>query len=375
MHLDTTSIPSPAFVLDRERFQENLNCLEAFQRSAGVDLMLALKAFAMHHVFPMVRQVTSSAAASSLNEVLLAAEFFEHVHTYMPAYSDASFDAIAKRSRAVTFNSVAQFETYRARLQGARAGLRVNPGYSDVSTELYNPCRVGSRLGIPVKRLVEEGLPAGVSGLHVHNLCESGADALAQTLTVLETQCGELLDDIEWLNLGGGHLITRQDYDTELAASSLRAFQERHPRLELMLEPGAAFAWRAGVLVATVLDIVETDALPVAMLDISFSAHLPDCLEMPYTPEVRGGTIDGTGAYTYCVGGASCLAGDVVGTYSFDEALIIGQRLIFEDMMHYTMVKTNTFNGVGLPCIGEWHAGQFKLVKSFGYDDFRSRLS
>jgi carboxynorspermidine decarboxylase len=373
--LDTTSIPSPAFVLDRERFQENLNCLESFQRSAGVTLMVALKAFAMHHVFPMVRHVTSSAAASSLNEVLLAAEFFEHVHTYMPAYSDASFDAIAERSHAVTFNSVAQFETYHARLQGARAGLRVNPGYSDVRTELYNPCRTGSRLGIPVKRLVEVGLPAGVNGLHVHNLCESGADALAQTLTVLETQCGELLDDIEWLNLGGGHLITRQDYDVEMAASSLLTFQERHSHLELILEPGAAFAWRAGVLVATVLDIVETGALPVAMLDMSFTAHLPDCLEMPYTPEVRGGTIDGTGAYKYCLGGASCLAGDVVGTYAFDDALTIGQRLIFEDMMHYTMVKTNTFNGVGLPCIGVWDAGQFELVKSFGYDDFRSRLS
>ncbi|MDA1044305.1 MAG: carboxynorspermidine decarboxylase [Verrucomicrobia bacterium] len=373
--LDPLCVPSPAFVLELSVFKRNLACLDVFQREAGVQIILALKGFAMHRVFPLVHEITSGASASSLNEVRLAREFFENVHTYAPAYRDGEFDAIAERSCHITFNSLGEYSRYQHRLGGASAGLRVNPGYSDVATDLYNPCVKGSRLGVRADAL-RAGLPEGIEGLHVHNLCESGAQALATTIEHLESLYGPLLDQVAWLNMGGGHLITREGYDVATAINALRELRKRHPSLEIILEPGAAFAWRTGVLVATVLDLVETGDLPVAMLDVSFTAHMPDCLEMPYTPAVRGAVINGDAAHRYRFGGSSCLAGDVAGSYAFEQPLDIGQRLVFEDMMHYTMVKTNTFNGVALPAIGIWHEDErFELVAEFGYEDYRSRLS
>ena len=373
--LDPRHTPSPAFVLELRSFKKNLACLNAFQRDAGVQIILALKGFAMHRVFPMVHEITRGASASSLNEVCLAREFFEDVHTYAPAYRDGEFDAVAERSCHITFNSLNEYDRYRHRMGKASAGLRVNPGYSDVETDLYNPCVKGSRLGVRVDAL-SGGLPEGIEGLHVHNLCESGAPALATTIEHVERHFGPLLDQVKWLNLGGGHLVTRDGYDQAIAIHALRELRKQHPHLAVILEPGAAFAWRSGVLVATVLDLVEPGELPVAMLDVSFTAHMPDCLEMPYTPAMRGATLDGVGPYQYRMGGASCLAGDVVGNYAFDAALEVGQRLVFEDMMHYTMVKTNTFNGVALPAIGIWHEdNRFELVAEFGYEDYRSRLS
>jgi carboxynorspermidine decarboxylase len=249
--LDPLRVPSPAFVLELSAFKNNLACLDAFQRDAGVQLILALKGFAMHRVFPLVHDITRGASASSLHEVRLAHEAFEEVHSYAPAYRDAEFDAIAERSCHISFNSLSEYERYRGRLGNASAGLRVNPGYSDVVTDMYNPCIKGSRLGIRAQALVD-GLPEGIEGLHIHNLCESGADALVTTIQHLEDRFGSLLGDLSWLNLGGGHLITREDYDRVAAAEALRALKQRHPNLTIILEPGAAFAWRAGVLVATV---------------------------------------------------------------------------------------------------------------------------
>ncbi len=372
--IDSLHIPTPAFVLELEAFQRNLAVLDDFQQAAGVELILALKGFAMHRVFPLIREITAGAAASSLNEGLLAAEFFPAVHTYAPAYREAEFDRLAALSKHVTFNSLDQFRRYRDRLGQAEAGLRVNPGWSDVATDLYNPCVVGSRLGVLPEALAA-GLPAGITGLHVHNLCESGAEALAVTITHIETRFGPLLDRVDWLNLGGGHLITRADYDRPAAIAALQALRQRHPRLRVILEPGAAFAWRTGVLVASVLDIVETGGLPVANLDTSFAAHMPDCLEMPYTPAVRGAVVNGDGPHRYRLGGCSCLAGDTVGDYAFPQPLAIGDKLVFEDMMHYTMVKTNTFNGVALPELGLWDNGRYETVARFGYDAYRARLS
>lgn len=376
--INYSQIPSPCFVLDEEKFRKNLALIRSVKEEAGVEIILAFKAFAMWSAFPIVREYIPCSTASSLAEARLAfEEMGSPAHTYAPAYSDKEFDEIVGYSSHITFNSLSQFEKFYSRTQfnNISCGLRINPEYSDVETDLYNPCSPGSRLGIIAENLGNE-LPEGVEGLHFHTLCESNSFDLEKTLLVVEQKFGHLFDRIKWLNMGGGHLMTREGYNTDHLIQVLKAFKGKHPHLHLILEPGSAFAWRTGELVSTVLDIVDNKGIKTAMLDVSFSCHMPDCLEMPYKPAIIGATDPVPGKPTYRMGGNSCLSGDFYGDWSFDEPLKIGDRIVFEDMIHYTMVKTTMFNGVTHPSIGIWTKDdEFKLVKKFGYEDYKGRMS
>lgn len=337
---------------------------------------MAFKAFALWKSFPIVKEYIKCSTASSLNEALLAVEEMgSKAHTFAPVYTDAEFDYIAACSSHITFNSISQYEKYRTRTRGISCGLRVNPEYSVVETDIYNPCVAGSRLGIKKEELVG-GLPDGIEGLHVHCLCESSAADTAGLLLRVEELYGEFIDKVKWLNLGGGHLMTRKGYDVELLVTSLVEFRKRHPNLQVILEPGSAFAWRAGDLVSTVQDIVERDGIKTAMLDVSFACHMPDCLEMPYKPAIEGATDPVAGKPTYRMGGNSCLSGDYVGEWSFDEPLKVGDRVVFEDMAHYTTVKTTMFNGVTHPSmVLVYSNGQMDLLRKFTYQDYKKRMS
>lgn len=376
--INYNQIPSPCFVLDEVKFRNNLELIRSVKDQAGIEIILAFKAFAMWSAFPIVREYIPCSTASSLAEARLAfEEMGSPAHTYAPAYSDKEFDEIMQYSSHITFNSLAQFEKFYPRTQfyNISCGLRINPEFSDVGTDLYNPCSPGSRLGIIAEKLGEK-LPTGVEGLHFHTLCESNSFDLERTLLVVEQKFGHLFSQIKWLNMGGGHLMTREGYNTEHLIQVLKAFKAKHPHLQLILEPGSAFAWRTGDLVATVLDIVENKGVKTAMLDVSFSCHMPDCLEMPYKPAITGATDAIPGKPTYRMGGNSCLAGDFYGDWSFEQPLQPGDRIIFEDMIHYTMVKTTMFNGVNHPSIGIWTKdNEFRLVREFGYEDYKGRLS
>jgi carboxynorspermidine decarboxylase len=376
--INYNQIPSPCFVLDEVKFRNNLELIRSVKDQAGIEIILAFKAFAMWSAFPIVREYIPCSTASSLAEARLAfEEMGSPAHTYAPAYSDKEFDEIMQYSSHITFNSLAQFEKFYPRTQfyNISCGLRINPEFSDVGTDLYNPCSPGSRLGIIAEKLGDK-LPTGVEGLHFHTLCESNSFDLERTLLVVEQKFGHLFSQIKWLNMGGGHLMTREGYNTEHLIQVLKAFKAKHPHLQLILEPGSAFAWRTGDLVATVLDIVENKGIKTAMLDVSFSCHMPDCLEMPYKPAITGATDAIPGKPTYRMGGNSCLAGDFYGDWSFEQPLQPGNRIIFEDMIHYTMVKTTMFNGVSHPSIGIWTKdNEFKLVREFGYEDYKGRLS
>ncbi|GAB1416753.1 carboxynorspermidine decarboxylase [Paludibacter sp.] len=376
--INYNKIPSPCFVLDEVKFRKNLELIQYVKNQANVEIILAFKAFAMWSVFPIVREYISCSTASSLAEARLAyEEMGSPAHTYAPAYTDKEFDEIMQYSSHITFNSLYQFEKFYPRTQfyNISCGLRINPEFSDVGTDLYNPCSPGSRLGITAENL-KDGLPAGVEGLHFHTLCESNSFDLERTLVVVEKKFGHLFDKIKWLNMGGGHLMTREGYNIEHLIQVLKAFKAKHPHLQLILEPGSAFAWRTGDLVSTVQDIVENKDIKTAMLDVSFSCHMPDCLEMPYKPAIIGATDAIAGKPTYRMGGNSCLAGDFYGDWSFDEPLKVGDKIIFEDMIHYTMVKTTMFNGVTHPSIGIWtKENEFKLIREFGYEDYKGRLS
>lgn len=376
--INYNQIPSPCFVLDEVKFRNNLELLRSVKDQAGIEIILAFKAFAMWSAFPIVREYIPCSTASSLAEARLAfEEMGSPAHTYAPAYSDKEFDEIMQYSSHITFNSLAQFEKFYPRTQfyNISCGLRINPEFSDVGTDLYNPCSPGSRLGIIAENLGKT-LPEGVEGLHFHTLCESNSFDLERTLLVVEQKFGHLFSQIKWLNMGGGHLMTREGYNTEHLIQVLKAFKAKHPHLQLILEPGSAFAWRTGDLVATVLDVVENKGVKTAMLDVSFSCHMPDCLEMPYKPAITGATDAIPGKPTYRMGGNSCLAGDFYGDWSFDNPLQAGDRIIFEDMIHYTMVKTTMFNGVSHPSIGIWTKDNgFQLAREFGYEDYKGRLS
>jgi carboxynorspermidine decarboxylase len=376
--INYNQIPSPCFVLDEVKFRNNLELIRSVKDQAGIEIILAFKAFAMWSAFPIVREYIPCSTASSLAEARLAfEEMGSPAHTYAPAYSDKEFDEIMQYSSHITFNSLAQFEKFYPRTQfyNISCGLRINPEYSDVETDLYNPCSPGSRLGIIAENMGDK-LPEGVEGLHFHTLCESNSFDLERTLLVVEQKFGHLFNQIKWLNMGGGHLMTREGYNTDHLIQVLKAFKAKHPHLQLTLEPGSAFAWRTGDLVATVLDIVENKGVKTAMLDVSFSCHMPDCLEMPYKPAIVGATDAVAGKPTYRMGGNSCLAGDFFGDWSFEQTLQVGDRIIFEDMIHYTMVKTTMFNGVTHPSIGIWtKENEFKLVREFGYEDYKSKLS
>jgi carboxynorspermidine decarboxylase len=371
------SIPSPCYVLEENLLISNLELLKRVQKGAGVEIICALKGFSFYHEFPLVKQYLAGATASSLHEARLA---FEEMgvkpHVYSPAYLESEWVELSSYAGHITFNSLNQFHQYkeRALAAGISCGLRINPEYAEVDTDMYNPCIAGSRLGI---RRSDLGiLPEGIEGLHSHTLCENDSYVLERTLAVIEEKFGDLLPSLKWLNLGGGHLITRTDYDVDHLIGLLKGFRSKYPHLQIILEPGSAVGWQTGFLKSTVLDIVESAGITVAILDVSFAAHMPDTLEMPYKPRIRGANSEPEkGKPTYRFGGMTCLAGDFYGDYSFDIPLQIGDEIILEDMIHYTMVKTTTFNGVNLPSIGKLDkAENFQLFKSFGYESFKDRL-
>ncbi|GHB80972.1 carboxynorspermidine decarboxylase [Persicitalea jodogahamensis] len=385
MPIDYSNIPSPCYVLDESRLRSNLSLIDEVQKAAGCNIILALKAFSMYSVFPVVGEYLSGATASSLNEIKLINEFLGvKAHTYIPAYLDVEFDEVLKRSSHLTFNTLSQYNRFIRRVQDYNqtnpeqkisVGIRVNPQYSEVEAEMYNPCIAGSRLG-ETRDKFGETLPGGVDGIHFHTLCENGSETLQRTLAALEEKFGDLLYQAKWLNMGGGHLMTRQGYDTDLLIRLVKAIRAKYD-LEVILEPGSAIAWQTGTLYSTVLDIMDSQGIHVAILDVSFAAHMPDTLEMPYKPRIEGAHHEPVeGKPTYRLGGMTCLAGDYMGDYSFDRPLEIGDKLVFEDMIHYTMVKTTTFNGVNLPSIGIWQKDEtFRLVRSYGYESFKDHLS
>ncbi len=373
-------IPSPAYVLDMKLLRRNLELISRVQKEADVNIILALKGFAMWRVFPMVGQYLKGATASSLHEArLIFEEMGVKAHTYSPAYLSDEFEETLRYSSHITFNSIAQYERYREALKAApehvSPGLRVNPEYSEVEVDLYNPAAPGSRLGEMVEAF-ENGLPEGIEGLHFHTLCESSSYALEKVLEAFEARFSRFFPQLKWVNFGGGHLMTRKDYDTEHLIGLLQDFRKRH-NLEVILEPGSAIAWETGVLVSTVQDIVESRGIRTAILDVSFTAHMPDTLEMPYRPRIIGASIEPqAGKPTYRMGGVSCLAGDYMAAYSFEHELQPGDRLVFEDMIHYTMVKTTMFNGVRHPDICIWHENdELEVVRRFTYEDYKGRLS
>lgn len=378
MSIDFSQVSSPAFILEEERLIQNLELIADVQEKAGVDIILALKAFAMWPVFPLVRQYLRGATASSLDEArLIVEEMGCKAHTYSPAYLPENMEELLGYSSHITFNSLTQFHAYRDQVlacpERVSMGLRVNPEYSEVEVDLYNPASPIGRLGETAPNI--EDLPPEIEGLHFHTLCESSSYDLEKVLAAFEEKFGRFIPQLQWVNFGGGHLMTREDYDVPHLIALLRSFRERYPHLKVILEPGSAIAWQTGVLLSRVLDIVENHGVKTAVLDVSFTAHMPDTLEMPYRPVVRGATDPVAGQPTYRLGGVSCLAGDYMSEYSFNQPLQIGDLLILEDMIHYTMVKTTTFNGVRHPSIAiAQKNGVVKVIRQFGYEDFKNRL-
>jgi carboxynorspermidine decarboxylase len=379
MSIDYNKVPSPCYVIDEERFRNNLSLIKHVADESGAEIILAFKGFAMWDVFPILREYISGAAASSVDEARLCfEEIGSSAHTYSPAYKTDDFNSLLKYSSHITFNSLAQFRKYSTELQNypkkISAGLRINPEFSEICHGLYNPCSPGSRLGIIAEDLIG-GLPNGIEGLHFHVLFESDSYALEKILQIVQEKFERFFPKLKWINMGGGHLITGKNYDSGHLINILKQFREKSG-LHIILEPGSAFAWETGELVATVEDIVENHGIKTAILDVSFTAHMPDCLEMPYKPKILGATDPVVGKPTYRIGGNSCLSGDVMGEWSFEKTLVPGDRIIFLDMIHYTMVKTTTFNGVHHPSIGIWtKEGEFRLIREFGYDDYKNRLS
>lgn len=372
-------LPSPCYVIDEERFRKNLSLIKHVSDESGAEIILAFKGFAMWGVFPIVREYINGASASSVNEARLCfEELGSPAHTYSPAYKETDFRSILKYSSHVTFNSLAQYRKFSGILTESAAkvsaGLRINPQFSEISQGIYNPCSPGSRLGVTIDDL-NDGLPEGIEGLHFHVLFESDSYALERILKVVKEKFGKFFPQIKWINMGGGHLMTGKNYNTGHLINLLKKFREE-TGLHVILEPGSAFAWETGELVSTVEDIVDHDGIRTAIVDVSFTAHMPDCLEMPYKPKIIGASDPVDGKPVYRIGGNSCLSGDVMGDWSFDRELKPGDRIIFLDMIHYTMVKTTTFNGVRHPSIGIWtKEGSFRLIKEFGYYDYRNRLS
>ncbi|MCF8357183.1 MAG: carboxynorspermidine decarboxylase [Prolixibacteraceae bacterium] len=380
MAIDFNRVPSPCYVLDERLLEKNLGLIHSVKQKSGAEIILAFKGFAMWGVFPIIKKYIHSTTASSLNEARLAFEEFGNpAHTYAPVYTDTDFPEIINCSSHITFNSISQFEHFLpvVKKSGKKLslGLRVNPEYSEVETELYNPCAPGSRLGVIASQLPSE-LPGEIEGLHFHTLCESKSYDLAKTLKAFENKFGKYFKQIKWVNMGGGHLMTHKDYDVEHLIALLKNFRQR-TGLEVILEPGSAFAWETGYLVSTVIDVVENKGIKTAMLNLSFAAHMPDCLEMPYKPRIVGSYFEPVkDKPTYRMGGNSCLSGDYVGSWSFDRELKPGDCIVFEDMIHYTMVKTTFFNGVNHPSIGTWNdKNGFRLLREFGYEDFKNKLS
>ena len=374
--LDARRLPSPCFVVDEVAVEENLKVLDRIQEQGGAKVLLALKAFSMWSLGPLVAKYLSGTCASGLHEARLGREYFGgEVHTYSAAYSEQDLREVLKISDHVVFNSPAQWRRFRSICpSGKQYGLRVNPQHSEGAKPLYDPSAPFSRLGTP-RDGIRPGDLDGLTGLHFHNLCEQDLPPLQRTLKAFEEKFGDLLKGMQWVNFGGGHHITRPGYQVAALISLVKEFSAKH-KLQVYLEPGEAVAWQSGVLVAEVLDTMQ-NGMPIAILDTSATCHMPDTLEMPYRASIIGAGEPGALPHTYRLGGQSCLAGDVIGDYSFARPLEIGQRLVFEDMAYYTMVKTTTFNGVRLPSIAIWNSasGALRVVRDFGYEDFKGRLS
>ena len=372
-----SSIPSPAFILNETLLKKNLEKLAYVMKQADVSIILALKGYALWKSFPIIRNYLHGATASSLNEVKLCKEYMgTKAHTYAPTYLESEIKEIAYTSSHISFNSLTQYNSHKdiCLKHGTLMGLRVNPGYSEITTDMYNPCSPNSRLGIPAEQL--QTLPEHITGLHFHALCENNSYSLEKVLESFEQKFAHILPHIQWVNMGGGHLITEKDYDVEHLISILTTFKQKY-NVDVILEPGGAIGWQTGVLKATVLDIVEYGATPTAILDVSFAAHMPDTLEMPYRPNITNAYKDNTeNTFPYRLGGQTCLAGDFLDPYYFPQKLVIGDTIILEDMMHYTMVKTTMFNGVNHPSIYiVKENGITECVREFTYEDYKKRLS
>ena len=387
INLDTfEEVRRPMYIVEEAKLRRNLELIASVSARAEVEIILAFKAFALWKTFPIFKEYIRSTTASSLSEAKLAfEEFGSRAHTYSPAYTDDEIGEIANCSSHLTFNSLTQYERYAALAKASNAslsfGLRVNPEYSEVETELYNPCAPGTRFGLSAERLPNQ-LPADIEGFHCHCHCESGADVFARTLTHIENKFSGWFPALKWINFGGGHLMTRRGYDVELLVDTLRSFKERHPHLHLILEPGSAFAWQTGPLVAQVVDLVEDKGIQTAILNVSFTCHMPDCLEMPYQPVVRNArsleleaAVNGGAKHIYRLGGNSCLSGDFMGSWQFDHALAVGENVIFEDMIPYTTVKTNMFNGISHPSLAIVRtSGELEMLRTYGYEDYKVRM-
>ena len=380
-------VPSPCYVMEEALLRRNLTLISRVARESGVEIILAFKAFALWKSFPIFREYINSVTASSIHEARLAyEEFGSRAHAFSPAYVDSEFDDMMRYCSHISFNSLSQYSRFYERTkqseQSVSCGIRINPEYSEIETELYNPCAPGSRFGVTADLLPDE-LPEGLDGFHCHCHCESSSYALENTLVHIEQKFGKWLNRIKWLNLGGGHLMTRKDYDVEHLIGLLKGLKARYPNLHIILEPGSAFAWQTGSLVSSVVDVVESRGIRTAILDVSFTCHMPDCLEMPYQPTVTDAEALEPDAVKgapfeqniYRLGGNSCLSGDYMGSWKFSKPLSVGDRVVFEDMIHYTTVKTNMFNGISHPSIAMLHEdGQIEMYKKFGYEDYRDRM-
>ena len=374
--LDYSQVKSPCYVLDEKRLRRNMEILSDIQNRTGVKIICALKGYSFWRSFPIIAEYLPGATASSLNEARLAKEEMgKEVHVFAPAYEDGEIDNILSLADHITFNSFSQWSRFRDKALKAKVscGIRVNPQFSTVETDLYNPCGKYSRLGVTEAEFKPELLD-GIDGLHFHALCEQDADALEGVLAAFEKHFGKYLPQMKWVNFGGGHHITRKDYHRHQLVDLLNSFKERHPHLEVIMEPGEAIGWQTGELVANVVDLVHNE-MDIAILNVSVSAHMPDCLEMPYRPNVTGADLPGVKKFTYKLTGNTCLAGDQLGDFSFDKPLQVGDTIIFEDMIHYTMVKTTFFNGVRHPNIGMFDMdGKFHLLHEFTYEQFKEKL-
>lgn len=382
--MEYKSINRPTYLIEESRLRSNLSLIKSVADASGVEIILAFKAYALWKTFPIFREYINATTASSLYEARLAfEEFGTPAHTYSPAYTDYEIDDIARISSHLTFNSLSQFERHHERVLNSNPnlsiGLRINPQYSEVETLLYNPCAPGTRFGVRASALPAQ-LPAGINGFHCHCHCESGSDVFERSLKHIEEKFSPWFSQLKWINFGGGHLMTRKDYDVQLLIKLLRDFRNRYPWLKVILEPGSAFGWQTGPLIAQVVDIVEDDGIRTAILNVSFTCHMPDCLEMPYTPTVRDAvesseSTSGSPSHEYRLGGCSCLSGDYMGTWTFDHELQVGENIVFEDMNHYTTVKTTMFNGVNHPDIAIMHIdGTIETLRHYTYEDYRDRM-
>ncbi|MEG1579956.1 MAG: carboxynorspermidine decarboxylase [Bacteroidaceae bacterium] len=386
-------IPTPCYVMEESKLRANLMLIQSIMEQTGVEIILAFKAFALWKSFPIFREYIHHTTASSPYEARLGfEEFGSKTHTYSPAYEKSTFEEILRCSSHLSFNSFSQYESFYPRVEAwnklattadtLSCGIRINPETSEIETELYNPCAAGSRFGVLAKD-IPKVLPIGLEGFHCHNHCESDSFALEKTLNVIDEKFGKWLSQLKWLNLGGGHLMTRADYDVNHLIYILQRFKKKYPNLCIILEPGSAFVWQTGVLLAEVIDIVENNKIKTALLNISFTCHMPDCLEMPYMPNVRGAKTIDEDQYKhkkdkstiYRLGGCSCLSGDYMGYWDFGKSLEIGDHLIFEDMIHYTTVKTNMFNGIAHPSIAIlYENGDVNIYRTYDYEDYRNRM-